>query len=352
MSYSPTLDHPDKTPLYRLAVTTLQTGVFDKGYTDNPPAGWFYKYPGIGRHFKLPDISANEHLLDDLCETGKVTKPHTAKIEQLLSCLRRSKVDYDGARAYITLKRLEEELNIWAEAVEELWHDDDDFTQIFHERFLHEIGLCLPTLLNRHVPSGHPYPLHSRIFAARKWDLLSELDEDMISKLSETWQNGLGGMQPPNDWVQESYRYYWALAKAEYVRNIQELDDILLAIIRVYLSHSVNHLNNQTELKNPHAGTIPVTDSDSDHKPDPIPTSNREMIEILEDKAAELEQDLEHDAWELLGRKAKAVPSTSVPSLPEHLRKVRGGLLLSLRAKSSPAIASYSFEISRDSSRP
>ena len=353
MSYAPTVDPAGKTPLYRLAMTALQTEVFHKFRSDNPPAGWFYKYPGIGSCFQLPEMSANEHVLDDLCDAGKVTERHTKKFERLCNTLRVTAMDYQDARKYIIARNLEEEFKIWADAVEELWHGVD-FTKTYHDKFLHNIGLCFPTLLNRYFPIDHPDPLQSRLFAAREWVQLSRLDEDGISRLRELWVGGFGGMTPPNEWVRESYQYYWALAKAQYVHDLQELDDIQLAIIGAYLSHSVNHPNNQTELSNPdvpHAGTIPAPDSDSDSDPDSDPTFNRELLRLLQKEMAELEHDLEHDAWVLLGRQAEAVPSTPVPSLPEHLRQVRRGFFLSLRGKISQEIANHSFERSRDSSQ-
>jgi hypothetical protein len=241
MSYSPTVDPPGKTPLYRLAITALQTGVFHKSPCGNPSAGWFYKYPAIGSYFELPEMSANEHLLDDLCDAGKVTERHTKKIGRLCVTLRGTKMDYQDARKYIITKKLEKEFEIWADAVEELWHAVD-FTKKFHDGFLHDIGLCFPTLLNRYCPTDHPDPLNSRLFAAREWDQLSRLDEDEISKLLELWVMGFSGMRPPMEWVRDSYLYYWAHARARYVKDLQELDDIILAIIRVYLSHFVNHL--------------------------------------------------------------------------------------------------------------
>lgn len=351
MSYSTTVDPAGKTPLYRLAITALQTGVFNKFHSDNPPAGWFYKYPGIGSYFQLPEISANEHLLDDLCDAGRVTERHTKKFGRLCNTLRANAMDYQDARKYVIARNLEEEFKIWADAIEELWHGAD-FTKIFHDSFLHDIGLCFPALLNRYIPIDHPDRLQARLFAAREWVQLSRLDEDEILKLRELWLIGFSGMTPPKEWVLESYRYYWALAKAQNVQALQELDDILLAIIRAYLSHSVNHLNDQTELINPevpHGGTIPAPDPDPD--PDPNPKFNRRVLRLLKKEVAKLEQELEHNACVLLGRQAEAVPSTPAPSLPEHLRQVRRGFFLSLRGKISQAIANHSFERSRDSSQ-
>jgi hypothetical protein len=347
MSHSP-VDPVGKTPLYRLAISALQTGVFGKFHCDSSPAGWFYHYPGIAKHFQLPDRSANEHILDDLCDAGKVTERHTKKIGRLYVTLWGTKMDYQDARKYIITKKLEKEFEIWADAVEELWHAVD-FTKKFHDDFLHDIGLCFPTLLNRYFPIGRPDPLKARLFAARAWDQLSRLDEDGISKLRELWVMEFSGILPPNEWVQDSYLYYWAHAKARYVKDIQELDDIQLAIIRVYLPHSVNYFNNQTELSNPEVppvGTIP----DPNPAPDPYPTFSRRLLRALKKEIAELEHELEHDAWALLGRQAEAVPSTSVPSLPEDLRQVRRCFFLSFRGEISQAVANYSFERSRDSS--
>jgi hypothetical protein len=349
MSNSSTVDPAGKTPLYRLAIKALQTGVFHKFRSDNPPAGWFYTYPGIGSYFQLPEISTKEHVLDDLYDARKVPQEHTKNFGRLCTKLQSSNMNYQQARRYIITTDVEQEFKIWADAVEGLWHGVD-FTKEFHNSILHDIGLCFPTLLNRYFPIDHPDPLNARLFAAREWDELSRLDEDEISKLCELWVVESSGMIPPAEWVQESYQYYWALAKAQYVEDIQELDDIQLAIIRVYLSHSVNHLNNQTELSNPEvppAGTIPAPYPD----PNPNPRFNRRVLKLLKKEVVELEQDLEHDAWALLGRQAEAVPSTSVPSLPEHLHQVRRGSFLSLRGKSSQAIANYSFERSLDSTR-
>jgi len=233
MSYSPTVDPAGKTPLYRLALAALQTAAFNKFYCDNPPVGWFYTYPGIGSYFQLPEGSANEDVLDDLYDAGRVTERHNKTIGRLCQALRGTTMDYQQARKYIILHNLEEEFKIWADAVEELWHGVD-FTKKFHDDFLHDIGLCFPTLLNRYFPIDHPDPLQSRLFAAREWVQLSRLDDDGISKLCERWVMGLSGMTPPKTWVQASYLYYWALAKAQYVEALQELDDLLLAIIRAY----------------------------------------------------------------------------------------------------------------------
>lgn len=191
-------------------------------------------------------------------------------------------------------------------AIEELWHGVD-FTKTFHDAFLHNIGLCFPALLNRYIPIDHPDPLQARLFAAREWVQLSRLDEDGISKLRELWVMGFSGMTPPKEWVQESYQYYWALAKAQNVQALQELDDILLAIIQL--------INPEV----PHGGTIPVPDPN----PNPNPTFNRRLLRLLKKEVAKLEQELEHNACVLLGRQAEAVLSTPVPSLPEHLRQLR-----------------------------
>jgi len=101
------------------------------------------------------------------------------------------------------------------------------------------------------------------------------------------------------------------------------------------MSHSVNHLNNRTELSNPEvppAGTIPTLDPDPgpDPAPNPNPRFNGRLLKLLKKEVTTLERDLEHDAWMLLGRQAEARPSTSVPSLPEHLREVRRHFFLSL----------------------
>jgi hypothetical protein len=333
MSY---VDPPGKTPLYRLALTTLQTEVFDKFHSDDLPAGWFYKYPVISSYFQLPDMSAREYLLDDLCDAGRVTRRHTKKFSKLCGNLRGATTDYKSARSYITTKNLEEEFKIWADVVEELWHGVD-FTKTFHDKLLHGLGLCFPTLLNSNFPTDLPDPLHARLFAAREWDQLSELDEDEISEILQEWVVQFNGRVPPERWVRECYQYYWAVAKAQYVRDLQELEDIMLNIIRVYLSHYVNHLNNQTELSNqevPHAGIIPAPDPDPnpDPTPDPDPANpprvKRHLLRILKENVAELEQVLEDNARVLLGRQAEAVRSTFVPSLPEHLPQVRGGFFL------------------------